>query len=251
MATAAIGYINLADAGTLAASSATLLAPISNVQQPDVGRVWQGAAGGADHFVCDLGSAQSINAIALMGLAAATIRVRISATDSSGQAGELYDSGSIAVDQSYLQHLTYLTNAMNGRYIRVDLANGSTDVEAGRLFVGAITSFGINFSWGWQRASVDRSIRVETDGGQTVTRRRTAPRTLDLTFDFLSESEANGFVESIDLTNGLDDDVLFVLDTASTNLPRDFLWGLLTEMTPVSNTFVDIYSKQFKIKQRL
>lgn len=251
MARAAIGYSNLADEGMLTASSAAVLAPALNLQHQDVARTWQGAAGGADYVVCDLSSAQSVNAVAVMGLVADTIRVRISSVDASGATGDLHDSGVVAVNQNYLQHLVYLSAAVSGRYIRIDLVNGSGEVEAGRLFAGTVTGFDINFSYGWLRGRLGRSQRSKTIGGQTVIDRRTAPRTLDLTFDFASESEANGLIETVDLTNGIDADVLFIVDPESGNLSRDFLWGLITEFTPVSNPAIGIFVKNYKIEQRL
>lgn len=251
MAIATIGYVNLADDATLTASTAGTLTPASNLQQFDVARTWQGASGGTDYCVADLGSAQSVNAVAVMGLVADTIRVRLSSADASGAAGDLYDSGTVSVDQTYLQYVVYLANAVNARYARVDLVKSGADVEAGRLFVGTVTQFSANFSWGWHRGRVDRSIRSQTDGGQTVIRRRDNPRTLDVTFDFLTDAEAVGIVESIDAANATHTDVLLMADPESANLARDTIWGLVTELTPVTNPNFNINSKQYKIEQRL
>lgn len=252
MANACIAYDNLADAATITASSAEVAAPVSNLQQSHVVRQWIGMGAGSDYLIADLGSLQSLDSIALIGVDADTGRVRVSSVDSSGATGDLYDSGSVAVSAAYRQIVSLLSAAVSGRYVRIDLTRTSGDpVQAGRLFVGLRTQFSINYSFDWGKGWVDPSIRTRTAGGQTQVFDRTAYRTVDVVFGFLSRTQRYGIVEDIDRNCGLKRDVLLIEDPDSDNLARDTIWGLASELTPVVQPQLDTFSKQYKIEERL
>jgi len=260
MGNAAIAWQNLADAGILSASSQVLLMPVSLLQDPHVSRRWRSSVNSAS-FVCDLKSAQSIDSIGVFGgteSVAATARVRVSSTDSLGLAGDLADSGTLAsvstyFDANYGSIVYLLPSPVSGRYVRIDLSDPSASyVEAGRLFVGLRTQFTYNFTPAAQRAWVDRSVRSKTRGGQTQIWIDNAYRTLDLPFDFVTSAQRYGIVETIDRVVGQRADVLVIMDTDSTDLPRDSVWGMISNMTPVSmSALIDIFGKQFQIEERL
>jgi hypothetical protein len=255
MGIACIAYRNLADTATLLASSQELLAPVTNLQHPDVSRRWRSTEAGLGSFVVDLGALTSIDTVALIGTtmsASGTLRIRISATDSTGVAGGLFDSGVDLVDADYNQTIALLTTPVSGRYILFSLADADADyVEAGRVFVGLRSQFEINFSYGWSITTVDRSVTKDTRGGQTQVWRDNLYRVFDVAFENLSVSERYGFIEEIERANALKDDVLFVADTDSTNLARDSVWGLIQTTTPIVQPYFDRFSKSYKIKERL
>jgi hypothetical protein len=253
MASAAIAYRNLADDALLTVSSQELSLPALNLQNAHVARRWR-TLFASGNVTFDLGALVSLDTIGVFGMtmsSAGTIRARVSSVDPTGAAGDLYDSGVVAVDSDYNVHLSLLTVPVSGRYVRFDLADSGSYVEAGRVFVGLRTSFGINFDYGWQRAYVDRSIRTKTRGGQTLVWHDNNYRTLDLTFGFLSVAERNGLVETIDRVNGQNTDVLFITDPESSNLARDSIWGLISNLSPVVQPMFDRFSKQYQIEERL
>jgi hypothetical protein len=245
MTTARIGYINKADSARLSASSQVLLAPIARLQDPHVGVQWQGTAG-AEWFVADLGSVQSIDVVRIMGLTADAIRIRYSTSDPT--AGDIHDTGVQSVNQAFLTFTDLRT--VSARYVRIDLTS-ATVCAAGRLFIGNLESFGINFSWGWTRKWVDPSDRKKTEGGQTRVNRRQKYRVFAVTFETLSDAEANGFTDDIDRINGMTDDVLFVTDPESAHLEQDSIWGLMTDLSPAAQQFIDRWTKPLSIEQRL
>jgi hypothetical protein len=245
MAGARIGYLNKADGATLIASSQVLLAPVLRLQDPHVGVVWQSLSG-ADWFVADLGTEQPIDGVRLMGLTAATARVRYS--NAGPSAGDVADSGVRAVDQRFLTFTDL--RSVSARYVRVDLTSPSV-CRAGRLFIGELHGFGINFSWGWSRKWIDPSDRKKTEGGQTRINRREKYRAFAVSFEFLSDAEASGFTDDIDRINGLTDDVLLIADPDSADIERDSIWGLMTDLSPVAQQFVDRWTKSLSIEQRL
>lgn len=251
MSAACIAHENLADDATVLASTQELLLPVSNLQNPHVARKYRSVLSSAT-VVFDLGAAISIDTLAIFGLNAETIRARVSATDSTGATGELYDSASGNIDADYPSMIYLIGSPVVGRYISFAIATTSAAyIEAGRVFIGTRTQFSINFAYNWQRQYVDRSVRAKTRGGQTQINPDVTYRTVDLTFGFLSESEKNGVLETIDRVNGMSTDVLFIIDPESTNLPRDTIWGLVSNLTPVVQPYFDRFSKQYQIEERL
>lgn len=252
---ACIAYSNLFDSATITASSQQLLAPATNLQVPHIAKRWRSEEPNAAYVIADFGSLVAIDTLAALGLttsAIGTTRRRLSTTDSTGIAGDAYDSGILAVDINYNQTVDLLDAPVMARYLRLDIADaGAGFVEAGRIVAALRTQYTFNFDWNWQRQRTDRSIQTKTRGGQTLIWRDLVYRMLDVTFNFITPAERDGIVETIDRVNGLKDDVLFVIDPTSPNLARDCIWGLMTELTPVVNPNFDVYSKQYKIEERL
>lgn len=248
--TAAVVYQNLADAGTVTAGSSILRAQPATVQNEHVGRRWRSLSA-TSHLLFDLGSGVSIDTIAMIGLTASTIRVRASNTDSTAESGDLYDSGTVSVDQGYRQTVCALSTPVTARYVRVDLVHSTLDyVECGRAVIGLRSAFARNFGYGWGRTFADPSQRTQTRGGQTQIVAETPYRVLELSFDFMSEADRTGLVETMDRVNALQADVLWLTDPDSANLARDTVWGLMTEATPVNQPFFDEYSKTYRIEER-
>lgn len=255
MTNCSVAYLNLADAGTIISSSQKLLAPASRLQDPHVERRWRGNNGDSDYFIIDLLSLQSIDTFGVFGLtlsADGTIRVRASSVDSTGAAGDVYDSGAVAVDTLYNLFVGLMQSAAEARYVRVDLEDaGAEYVEAGRIFVGLREAYAINFKYGWSVQWFDRSTRAKTRGGQTQVRRDNCYRVADLTFDFLPSDQRYDLIENIDRINGLHTDVLMIMQPDAANLAQRTIWGLMTDITPVTQSFFDVFSKQYKIEERL
>lgn len=252
MANACIAYTNLVDTAPLiTATSSNLLLPVSNITNPHIARKWRGATAGADSIVIDLGSAQTFDTIAVFGITGDTITIKSSIVDASGVAGEI-TSNAYSADQNYKSQLLLLSSPASARYFRIDVTNGSTGlVEVGRVFIGTRTQFAYNFIKGWSRSWNDLSLRSKTRGGQTQIFPDSVYRTYDLSFDFLTQSDRDGFIEDIDRINALKTDVLFVTNPSSTNLSRDSVWGLMTALTPVVQPSVGVFTKQYQIEERL
>jgi hypothetical protein len=251
MSAACIAYENLADGATVAASTQELLLPAVNLQNPHVARKWRSLLSTAS-VVFTLAEAAEIDTVAMFGISAETIRVRLSATDPSGVMGEVYDSGTQAVDETFSSFVVLMAAPASALYVLVDLATTSEDfVEAGRAFIGTRHQFGVNHEFNWSRGRVDRSVRAKSRGGQTQVSPDDGFRQVQVTFGFLTAAEASGLVDTIDRVNGLHTDVLLILDPDSVNLPRDSYWGLIAEDADVINPKSGVFSKTYKIEARL
>lgn len=280
---AAIAWINLADSGAWSVVSGGAALSIANLQDVHVQNRYRSTANLAA-LVCDLGSSKPIDTLALFGTtmaagtpggtfdsivvtfdsivvtfdsptpsAGGTARVRVSTADATGAAGDAYDSVTpVAVDAKYNAYVVALASPVTGRYVRFDLSDASASyVEAGRAFIGLRTQFTYSFGYGWQKGRVDRSLKTKTRGGQTQVWRDNAYRTVDVTFSWVTPAQRDSVVEAIDIANGASTDILFMIDPTSSNLARDSIWGLITDITPVTQNFFDLYEKQYKIEERM
>jgi hypothetical protein len=81
---ARIAYDNLADDAVVSASSQELLLPATNIQNPHVARKWRSVFN-SDYVVFNFEALVSIDTVALMGLTAATYRIRISSVDTTAR----------------------------------------------------------------------------------------------------------------------------------------------------------------------
>lgn len=266
MSNAAIIYDNLADAGSVSASSWIAAAPPSNVQDPHVSRRWEGRGGASDSLILDLGALLTFDSIALLSCAAvvsgttglmttaAITQIRVASADNTGVAGDVYNSGSAAgrISSAYGSLIHHFTTPVVGRYIRIDLTQPSASaVMAGRLVVGLRNQFTINFSYGWSYGYVDLSRMKKSAGGQTFVEIDEKYRVLRLSFDVLDEDDRYSFVQEADRLNGISQDVLFVRNPASTDPARDTIWGLMKDLSPPSQPSVAHFSKVYSIEERL
>lgn len=249
MANACIAYTNLVDtASAITATASNILLPPSNITNAHIARKWRGATTGGDSIIVDMGAPVTFDTVALFGLTADQVVISASLVDATGVAGEVYTVTN-SVDQDYLSTIA-LTTSKSARYFRFDVTT-SAYAEMGRAFIGVRTQFSYNFVKGWSRTWVDTSLRSKTRGGQTQVWPDVAYRAYDLSFDFLTQADRDGFIEDIDRVNALKTDVLFITDPSSTNLARDSVWGLMTSITPVVQPSAGLYTKQYQIEERL
>ncbi len=262
MANAAILYDNLADAGTVTASSWIAAAPPATLQSHHVSRRWKGRNGDSEYVLTGL--LASFDTIRLGGIqgvigddqinltSAAVSRVRVSSADATGVAGDIYDSGSAAGELSArFGTLTKLLPSVVSGYVRIDVSEaGASAILGGRLIVGRRNNFGINFDWNWTSGYGDLSRVAQSAGGLDFVDLDDTYRVLNVTFSNLSESERRGFVDSIDRLNGIKKDVLFIVDTASADIEADSIWGRVQDMNPPTQAWIDRFGKSYTIKER-
>lgn len=264
MGDAAIAWNNLVDATTTAVSAASsiILASASLLVEAHVGNKWRDNAA-STWVLASLSSSQPIDTVMLAGVSGVnpTFRLRLSSVDSTGAAGDVYDSGSVTGlpywDVRYRMFVAMLPAALSARYIRIDISEvGVSYIEAGRWFVGQRNTFDTNMQTPWTRAAVRGSVDTIGVGGQTFVDLRLGHWRIAATFDFVTESERIDFVESISSTIILVGhlDMLWVRDIESMNWPQDSVWGYIDgEFSETQNLYIvpALYSVQFPIRQRL
>ncbi len=260
MANAALVIDNFADGSTVGASSQVLAMPVQNLLTPHPSERWRSLNPSA-FFVMDKGASLSSDTVALFGLTCgvnATLRLRLSSIDATGAAGDILDTGTIAngdgsFDVGYNSLVYRLANPASWRYTRVDLNDpDATYVEAGCILDGLSESLTYNFSPGGSFQHVDRSRISTTSSGITLTWDDNTFRRIDLSFDWVTIEQRYGVVERLDRIKGKARNVLLMTDTTSGNMPRDSIFGLVTDQTPITfGAIPDIFGKQLRIDERV
>jgi hypothetical protein len=261
MGNATLVIDNLADDGIVGASSQVLTMPATNLQTPSPSERWR-SLNSADWFVLDKGASIEADTVMVGGLtcgANATVRLRLSTLDDSGATGDVLDTGDIAngdahFDIEYGMFLWRLASPGSWRYARFDISDpDATFVEAGCILDGLSESLAYNFvpgSTGFQHN--DRSRVAMTSSGITLTWADNTYRSVGLSFDFITATQRYGVVERLDRVKGIKSNVLLITDPDSENLPRDSVWGLVTNPSPISfGPIPDIFGKQLQINERI
>jgi hypothetical protein len=260
MAEAAVVIDNLALAGNVAASSQALAMPASNLLTPHPSERWRSLSG-SDYFVLDKGAAIAADTVLVCGLTCgpnASVRLRLSSADATGAAGDILDtgpiaSGTISFDVDYASFLWLMPAPAAWRFTRFEISDPDAGfVEAGCVLDGLRESFDINFANGGSIQHVDLSRVSPTASGMTLTWEAGGFRRVNLSFDWVTASQRYGVVERMDRVNGTKRNVLLMTDIASGNLARDSIFGLVTNLTPVTfGDFADIFGKQLQIDERV
>lgn len=260
MARAVFAYRNYADEGVIRTSSALFLTPPIRLsaQYPKIAVKCRNNGENAWSVFVDLLSPRAVDTFALFGTnldSTATGRVRASLIDSSVEAAEVYDSGPITggIDPKYGTFLHRSAALKTCRYARMDLSQPVAPyVEAGRAWVSPSEQVETNFSPGFARSRVDPSDLTESRSGTLDVDERPQYRVWDVTFDFLSDVEVDGFIEDMDWRNGTTRDVLLIRDPASSNLGRDSIFGLLKPQSIVQPyAMPNKFSRRYSIRERL
>lgn len=264
-------WVNLFDSATVTVAGAAADMPASFLQQVDVGRKCR-VVGTSMAILATYATNQSADTFALFGvgdadvaagafLSSGTGRLRLSSSDATGAAGDVYDTTALSglVDPNY-QSLIHRASAIKTgwKFARWDLAqSGASYVQAGRGFIGTRTQVAYNFVAGAQCTVVDPSTKKTTDGGQTKIRVRPKYRVYEFNLQWVTEAQATSLVRAIDLANGAHVDLLMIFDPTSSNLGADSCWGLVDSVDPVSIPGVFdsagglIRSRAYKIVERL
>jgi hypothetical protein len=264
MSNLAAAWTNIALNATMTASSEASNMLVTKLQQKDIRRNFRTGAVTTVNIDLTYSSTQSADTFDLLNTnltAAGIVRIKLSNTALGNT--DIWDSNSGntpgTVDPNYKDAVVLASSVKSGwKYCRIVLTDTSlTYLEAGFLFVGLRTAFDYNYAYGAQLTRVDPSIQKTTKGGQTNVMLRNQFRRWDIPIELVTEVQRWSVVEQIDLLNGIRLPVLFILDPASTNLGRDTIFGLITEVSPVvtiqgfDSAGGIMSSKSYKIDQRL
>jgi hypothetical protein len=264
---AAFVFNNFADSATITVAGALALTPPTRLQNQHTSVRCRVEAASMTILV-DLGASTSVDSFGLFGIgsslfstiATATTRVRASLTDVTGADGAVFDSGSAAgrVNTYFGNFVSLKDGVGSARYVLFNLAQTSaTYLEAGFVVIGVRSQVGVNFAYGSSDIPVDPSIKTKSRSMATHVDTRNKYRKWTFNFEFLSETERAGWVESLDFTCGASRNVMMIRKVDSSDLGRDTLCGLLTETTSsvtrsgFLSTTPDAYSKAYTIEQRL
>lgn len=260
MGNAALVIDNLATGGSVTATSQALTMPVSNLLTPHPSDRWRALTNSAS-IILDKGALLSSDTVGLFGLTCtsqAIIRLRLSSIDSTGAAGDVLDTGNLngapSFDASYGSFIYRMPSPGSSRYTRIDLTDPGfpSYVEAGSILDGLSQVFDYNFIPGATIQHTDRSRISKVASGKTLVWLDNNFRSVALSFDFVDQAQRYGVIERLDRMKGKNTNVLLMTDIASTDMPRDSVFGLVTDQTPITwGPAPNIFGKQLKIEERI
>jgi hypothetical protein len=174
-------------------------------------------------IVNDLGSAQNIQAYLFKKhnlTSGATAKIQ-------GHTADSWGSPSVDVTLGITADITvyFWSSAQNYRYWRhyiQDPQNSEGYVEFGRMFMGGYFSPEVNFRRDYKRGYQDPSQIHYSDGGQISTNKKTKFRTLDLVFEYTSDTDLTTFDSMWD-TLGLTEEFFFTRDRDKKNTTTTYM----------------------------
>jgi hypothetical protein len=132
-----IAYSNLVDDATLTANSEDSGFPVENAQDQRLAKVWRTQSATGVTCVVDLGSAQDVNTVAIIGhdlTTSATLTIEANATDSWASAS--VSTSLTALDGMVLKFLSASESYRYWRFSIDDASAANSYVNVGRLWLG-------------------------------------------------------------------------------------------------------------------
>lgn len=262
MANVILAYSNLADAAALSGGSYETALPLANLQERRLAK----KARTTDCLLestklgIDLGSAQAVNACALVAhnlTEAAQVRVR--GNTSADFTTPAYDSGWLAVWPAAGDSGKYTGIAMavpdaaeTLQYWQIevdDQTNPAGYVEYGRLFVaGAAWRPENNADYGWAIGYEDPSIIETSISGAEYFDEKPKYRVLRFGVSWLQEPGVDAAF-SVSRVTGVTKEVLAIWDKDSPARLRNSFLGRLRTLSPMENNDPLRYATQWEIKE--
>jgi hypothetical protein len=252
MAKIALGWDDKLDytATVITSSSAAPGYPAVNVGSVQPSEVWRSGEGVNNAWVlADFGAARTVASV-YVGNAnltpTATWRIRFSTSDATGAAGDLYDSGVVAMGINITERRMFkLITSASGRYLRIDFVDTAlTQLEIGKISLWAgLWQPTYNFQVGARLLHKDFSlVRDGTDGQQRA--RRGSMRTGVLfTLPAFNETDLRSRVLPMVRYAATSSEIVVCLDPAhATDIGGQTYVGMLEE-TPEIELFMTKWSK--------
>lgn len=247
MANVAILWNKASDAGALSGGSWAAGLPLANLQTSDVKRVARsiGTLPSATRFRVDAGGGQlrAWSMFVLLGHNLTTLgRVRVVVTNDAADADPAQRTADTGLLPAWEPTIVWgslpwgafpwdgvdptaypggalwfhlLPAAVNGRYLWVyieDAGNAAGYIQAGRFLAGQAWSPGENVEYGFEVGWIDPSQAVRGRQGRRFTEERPRYRVVNMTFGFLTPTEAWGVAFEIQRQIGATGDLFFVAD---------------------------------------
>jgi hypothetical protein len=215
------------------------------------------------YLILDLGSARSFDVAALIGTsldAAATARLRASASDATVTGSLAYDSGVQSGCTSTAWNgavIGCLPAAVSARYLRWDLTLAAGPVDIGLAPCGLLFRPARNFGFGGQEGRIDASVRDSNpDTGAEFGLVLPQRRIKQITFPAFTKAEVRGDLDAMDRLVGSAGDVLFVEDPDASwaDRARDSIWGSFRQPGAgalATRSYVSVFGRSITLTERI
>lgn len=271
--TALISYTNLADAGAVsnASSEGTEILPDTNVQLRQVGKVYRETIATTSplssvHLDFDLGSAQNISYVGIIGHNVSDGTYAVGLGSSSGSSNVASMSGTLwqgAPDEQKAQHVIF-SQTYSARYVRVTITPASgQDVDIGRIWVDAPWTPDVSVEF--EQEVIDESDNDRSVGMSAYSFERPRVRMNRLRFPRLTEADAFGdstdstakCAHAMDITVGTHSPIICIPQTVGADNEQIThtlgIYGSIRRSTPIKAYAAKdgaggwLYSKAFDV----
>lgn len=242
MARPAIGYGDLIPASTVSASSAHPNLPAAHLKTPHLTEPWRSADGITSAYIlADLGSSKAVGWVALLGCnlsAAGQVRTRLSTVDATGAAGNAYNvlSNPAGIDPTYGRFVHRLAADPVGRYLRLDLSDGSLPyLEVGALCAGTwLQSTISSMRYGWSRKARPMGSVSRSPTGQMWSEEFGNQLGWQMEFGSFTRAEHDAHLTRMQRLTGLNSNILLWRDPDSLDFGADTIVGTLEQTIDIS-----------------
>lgn len=209
--------------------------------QPSDRARWLGSAA---TILIDFGGLRAIDCVAILSTtlgawgALGVVRVRLSAADATGVAGEIWDTTAILAETStdYQGNIILVRTAgpVSGRYLLVEVLDGAAPlVDIGLVAAGALWRMSQAPSYGFAEGRITLDVRTRNPltGTEHPVPARLNPRAAAWQNDLLSRAEGTGQLRTIAARNGAVKDVLWIpeIKLSQAELNARSLWGAVAK----------------------
>jgi len=253
--------------------------PAENVQEIQLAKLYVADSDTSAYLVFDFGQSRIIDTVAVLKLnllqSTGTIRIRIG--DDATFTTTKHDTGVVAAwptieEFGYLVYgefhwggiltseaaLNYsigyfdvLDQAVQARYMRIDLANGDGLIEVGRVFAGPSYRPSNDMAYGWSIGWVDDSVVTKSRNGNTFIDEK--PRYRRLEFDLVAMPEDEIFhnvFNHLDRRKGIASDIIVIPQPEDeTTYITQNIYGRLLETSPIENRVLSYYGRNIQVEE--
>lgn len=255
----------IADAVLASGAASVSTMPLSNLQDPQP-RVRTRFVGGTVSILADLLASRSLDCVYLGSTtltSGATIRVRLSASDVTGAAGEAWDTGVVSAstgDEANGQMVVLRTaGPASGRYLMVDLVDAALSViDIGVLAAGALWRVTRAQSYGYRegRLILDREDRNAYTGAVFPAPALSNPRFAAFQIAWMGRTETEAQHREMIRRNGATRPALWIpdLSLSQAEINNRSIWGAVAqpgeEAAPARPAFAG-WTRSWRVVERL
>lgn len=250
-----------------------------NVQDMQLAKSYVANSATSAFMEFDFAQSRVIDTVAILGhnlkQSGGTVRIRIG--NDNTFATNLYDSGTVnawptveefgylaygefhwggilsaeAVVDYTISYFKALDQAVQARYMRIDLASTTDLIEIGRVFAGPSYRPTNNMAYGWSIGWVDESRVTKSRSGNTFVDER--PRYRRLSFDLVAMPEDEIFhnvFNHLDRRKGIAGDIIVMPQNEDeTTYITQNIYGRLLETSPIQSRTLSYYGRNIQVEE--
>ncbi|MCE6993050.1 hypothetical protein [Dyadobacter sp. CY323] len=264
----------LSDAATIIGSTASGSLGINNLKTPSLKEVYRAANAASVFIIADLGSAKTINMVALIGHSGSSrsyARIRGATSQANLTAAPGYDSGLVPFRSHQSGYDAGWASGVQDeqagsldrnmffkkfadqtfRWWQIDIVDpNSVYLDIGRIYISKAWQPEVNMDYGLAEGWIDPSRKSRTVSGEMIPLERKKFRYADFTFSYATQDEVYNNAFEIERLRGRTKDVLYINDPdATAHLQRRSIYGTLEGFQPIINTAFSIFQKTFRIEE--